>query len=161
MASQIPTSAEYIIVGGVLQVALSNHASARAIRICQSSSSKPSQLSRPSSESSHYRTPCLLRNTLFKPQLRFFYRPTAALEQPFMLCRYAAATKVLSGGSVINYGAWTRGPAAYFEHWAREVDDSRWSYEGLLPYFKKSEAAGKIAGSLAELLGFDGPIHTV
>ncbi|KIN05101.1 GMC oxidoreductase [Oidiodendron maius Zn] len=74
---------------------------------------------------------------------------------------YAAAAKTLAGGSAVNYGAWTRGPALDYEHWAQEVKDQSWSYEGMLPYFKRTETYTKHTGFQAEHHGFDGPIHAV
>ena len=59
----------------------------------------------------------------------------------------------------MNYGAWTRGHAADFDNWSNEVKDSRWSYSGLLPYFKRSEHWHDDEGDSAEH-GFSGPIHT-
>ncbi|KAI2467570.1 GMC oxidoreductase [Annulohypoxylon bovei var. microspora] len=47
--------------------------------------------------------------------------------------------RALGGGSVINGCAWFRGSKADFDSWAEIVNDRRWSYEGQLPYFKKTE----------------------
>lgn len=74
---------------------------------------------------------------------------------------YAAAGKVLSGGSAINYGTWTRGPAVDFNHWADEVKDANWSYESLLPYFKKTETCQNTAVLEPEQHGFAGPVHVI
>ncbi|OJJ77925.1 hypothetical protein ASPBRDRAFT_167240 [Aspergillus brasiliensis CBS 101740] len=52
---------------------------------------------------------------------------------------YNAAGKALGGGTAINYGTWTRGNAADYNLWATIVGDSSWSYDGLLPYFKRVE----------------------
>jgi choline dehydrogenase-like flavoprotein len=74
---------------------------------------------------------------------------------------YAPGGKILSGGSATNYGAWTRGPSVDYEHWAHEVNDPSWSYEGLLPYFKKSETVVNCIEPpvSVEQHGFNGPIH--
>ena len=72
--------------------------------------------------------------------------------------RYAAAGKALGGSSAINYGTWTRGPKADYDAWGELVGDSRWSYDGLLPYFKKTEH--HFGGSNKAQHGFDGPIAT-
>lgn len=53
---------------------------------------------------------------------------------------YSPAGKTLGGGSMLNYGGWARGDAKDYDEWARLVADPRWSYKGLLPYFKKSES---------------------
>jgi len=39
----------------------------------------------------------------------------------------------------VNYQTWTRGAAAEFDLWAEEVGDTRWSWKGMLPYFKRTE----------------------
>lgn len=43
--------------------------------------------------------------------------------------------------------------------WSKEVGDPRWSYSGLLPYFKKSEHWHDDKGDATQH-GFAGPIHT-
>ena len=59
----------------------------------------------------------------------------------------------------MNYGAWTRGHAADFDNWSHEVGDSRWSYDGLLPHFKRSEHWHDKEGDATQH-GFLGAIHT-
>ncbi|CZR63321.1 related to alcohol oxidase [Phialocephala subalpina] len=70
--------------------------------------------------------------------------------------------KVLGGCAAINYQAWTRGAAPDFDRWASEVGDKRWSWEGLLPYFKKTETfIPPKSGSQEnrpDIHGYDGPI---
>lgn len=44
---------------------------------------------------------------------------------------YNAAGNVLGGGSVLNYGTWTRGDASDYDDWFRVVKDTRWSDEGI------------------------------
>ncbi|KAI1443022.1 putative GMC oxidoreductase [Annulohypoxylon stygium] len=66
--------------------------------------------------------------------------------------------KTLGGGSVLNYGGWSRGDPPDYDAWARILGgDKRWSYEGLLPYFKRSEQFFDPKAS-AEHHGFEGPI---
>ncbi|KAL4860843.1 hypothetical protein BDV12DRAFT_208749 [Aspergillus spectabilis] len=65
--------------------------------------------------------------------------------------------KALGGGSVINFGGWSRGDAADYDQWANKVQDQRWSYKGLLPYFRKSESFFD-ANADPEQHGFDGPV---
>lgn len=65
----------------------------------------------------------------------------------------------MSGSSAVNYGAWTRGHAADFDRWSEAVGNPRWSYAGLIPYFKKSEHWHDDQGDAAQH-GFSGPIHT-
>ncbi|KAF2642484.1 FAD/NAD(P)-binding domain-containing protein [Massarina eburnea CBS 473.64] len=73
--------------------------------------------------------------------------------------RYNCAIKGLSGGTIINNGGWIRGDKLDYYEWAREVNDDRWSYDGLLLYFKQSEKHFDPNGD-PEQHGFDGPIVT-
>ncbi|TVY73182.1 Oxygen-dependent choline dehydrogenase [Lachnellula suecica] len=73
--------------------------------------------------------------------------------------RYNCAMKGLSGGTIINTGGWIRGDALDYDEWAREVNDERWSYNGLLPYFKRTEKHFDTDANPAQH-GFDGPIVT-
>ncbi|KAI3393496.1 hypothetical protein diail_4217 [Diaporthe ilicicola] len=66
------------------------------------------------------------------------------------------AGKGLGGGTLINSGGWTRGSAADYNEWAAFVGDTRWSYQGQLPYIKKTEQW--FDGSNPEQHGKDGPI---
>ncbi|KAI0542370.1 putative GMC oxidoreductase [Xylaria digitata] len=49
------------------------------------------------------------------------------------------AGKALGGGTVINLGGWVRGDKIDFDLWGELVDDPRWSYDGMLPFMRKSE----------------------
>ncbi|KAI1302746.1 putative GMC oxidoreductase [Xylaria venustula] len=49
------------------------------------------------------------------------------------------AGKALGGGTVINESGWVRGDKFDYDLWGQIVDDSRWSYDGLLPFMIKSE----------------------
>ncbi|KAL9081758.1 MAG: hypothetical protein Q9159_007066 [Coniocarpon cinnabarinum] len=69
------------------------------------------------------------------------------------------AGNVLSGSSAVNYGAWLRGHRADYDRWSAMVDDPRWSYEGLLPYFKQIETHFDESGDAA-VHGFKGPMPT-
>lgn len=64
--------------------------------------------------------------------------------------------RTLGGGSAVNYGGWTRGDRSGFDEWASLVGDERWSYDGLLPFFKRSETY-PIKG-LEKQHGYEGPI---
>lgn len=67
--------------------------------------------------------------------------------------------RLLGGSSAVNYANWTRCHSADYDAWAALVGDMRWSYAGLLKYFKKTEHHHDQSGS-PEVHGFDGPIHT-
>ncbi|EXJ82765.1 hypothetical protein A1O3_06580 [Capronia epimyces CBS 606.96] len=47
--------------------------------------------------------------------------------------------KALSGSGAINGSAWTRGPKVDYDYWAKLVGDDAWSYDKLLPFFRKTE----------------------
>jgi len=65
----------------------------------------------------------------------------------------------LSGGSIINTGGWIRGDALDHDEWGREVNDDRWGYKGMLPYFKRSQKHFNYYVD-PEHHGFDGPVTT-
>ncbi|KAF2170951.1 GMC oxidoreductase [Zasmidium cellare ATCC 36951] len=69
------------------------------------------------------------------------------------------AGNILSGSSAVNYGLWMRGQSKDYDHWAELTGDQRWSYEGLLPFFKRSETHWDPEGDRSQH-GFDGPIKT-
>ncbi|OTB17857.1 putative GMC oxidoreductase [Daldinia sp. EC12] len=71
---------------------------------------------------------------------------------------HLSAGKALGGGTVINFGGWLRGDAADYDEWAEVVGDKRWSYEGLKPWFVKSENFYDISADPQEH-GFDGPVY--
>lgn len=73
---------------------------------------------------------------------------------------YAFGGAVLSGSSAVNYGAWTRGHAADFDAWGALVNDKRWTYNGLLKYFRRTEHHHDPKGD-SQVMGFGGNIHTV
>jgi choline dehydrogenase-like flavoprotein len=68
-----------------------------------------------------------------------------------------SAGKTLGGGSVLNYGGWARGDASDYDAWARIVGDERWSYNGLLPYLRRSERFSKTEGN-PQQHGLGGPM---
>ncbi|EDY87339.1 alcohol dehydrogenase [gamma proteobacterium HTCC5015] len=63
--------------------------------------------------------------------------------------------KVLGGSSSINAMLYVRGHRWDYDHWAA-LGNSGWSYEEVLPYFKKSECNEAIQD---EYHGVDGPLH--
>ncbi|KAF2788845.1 GMC oxidoreductase [Melanomma pulvis-pyrius CBS 109.77] len=73
--------------------------------------------------------------------------------------KYNCAIKGLSGGTIINTGGWIRGDKADYDQWASDVKDRRWSYDGLLPYFKRCEKHFDPNGDPSQH-GFDGPVVT-
>lgn len=67
---------------------------------------------------------------------------------------YQPRGKVLGGSSAINAMAYIRGHASDYDHWA-DLGNRGWSYQDLLPYFKKSESNQTIHN---EWHGTDGPL---
>jgi choline dehydrogenase-like flavoprotein len=56
-------------------------------------------------------------------------------------------------------GGWTRGENKNYDTWSHLLSDPRWSYDNLLPYFRKIETHFDPHGDPA-VHGFDGPIKT-
>ena len=63
--------------------------------------------------------------------------------------------KVLGGSSSINGMVYIRGHASDYDHW-RQLGCRGWSYEDVLPYFKRSETSERGAD---EFHGGDGPLN--
>ena len=63
--------------------------------------------------------------------------------------------KVLGGSSAINAMVFIRGQARDFDDWAR-LGNSGWSYQDVLPYFKKLENSPH---GPSRSRGADGPLH--
>ncbi|GLK83956.1 GMC family oxidoreductase [Ancylobacter defluvii] len=63
--------------------------------------------------------------------------------------------RIVGGSSCLHAMAHVRGHAADFATWAEATGDTRWSYEGLLPGFRRSESFSKGASALH---GDDGPL---
>jgi choline dehydrogenase-like flavoprotein len=68
---------------------------------------------------------------------------------------YQPRGKGLGGSSAINAMIYTRGPRSDYDHWS-DLGNVGWSYDELLPYFKRSENNGRIHN---EFHGNDGPLH--
>ena len=62
--------------------------------------------------------------------------------------------KMLGGSSSINGMVFTRGQAEDYDHWA-QLGNKGWSFQDVLPYFKKME---NYDGGSDELRGRDGPL---
>lgn len=61
----------------------------------------------------------------------------------------------IGGSSLLHAMAHMRGCRADFEVWARETGDPRWSWDGLLPFFRGMEA---FSGGADAVHGTDGPL---
>ena len=63
--------------------------------------------------------------------------------------------KVIGGGSTVNAQVYTRGNPADYDAWANEDGCTGWSFQEILPYFKRTEGNELLAD---EYHGGDGPI---
>ncbi|KAG5350401.1 hypothetical protein C0989_011206 [Termitomyces sp. Mn162] len=80
--------------------------------------------------------------------------------------------KILGGSSALNFLAWTRAPKDEYDAWNSFGPSAGWTWQGLLPFFKKSASVflpqmNPFAGSDdsaegfdPEYVGFNGPINT-
>lgn len=68
---------------------------------------------------------------------------------------YQPRGRGLGGSSAINAMVYTRGHRSDYDHWAA-LGNAGWSYEELLPYFKRSESNASIRDGYH---GSDGPLH--
>jgi len=77
--------------------------------------------------------------------------------QPAMNGRrmYWPRGRVLGGSSSINAMVYTRGQAADYDRW-RQLGNAGWSYQDVLPFFKKAERNERIAD---DFHGRDGPLN--
>ncbi|KAF2802516.1 putative glucose dehydrogenase [Mytilinidion resinicola] len=69
------------------------------------------------------------------------------------------AGRTVSGSSAVNIGVWTRASRTDYEVIAEKAGHARFTFEGLLPYFKRTERFWDTTAS-RKYHGFDGPIHT-
>ncbi|KAL9105597.1 MAG: hypothetical protein Q9227_009255 [Pyrenula ochraceoflavens] len=69
------------------------------------------------------------------------------------------AGKALGGGSVINACGWLRGDKTDYDAWGATMNDHKWSYDGFLPYFRKTEHHHNPKAD-PKIHGFDGPVIT-
>uniref|UniRef100_A0A1B6JVY6 Glucose-methanol-choline oxidoreductase N-terminal domain-containing protein n=1 Tax=Homalodisca liturata TaxID=320908 RepID=A0A1B6JVY6_9HEMI len=80
-------------------------------------------------------------NSLQTPELDWMYKtypsPYNCLGMVNKSCKWARG-KVLGGSSTINYMMYVRGNHRDYDNWAENGNDG-WSYQDILPYFKKSE----------------------
>ncbi|XP_016952059.1 glucose dehydrogenase [FAD, quinone] [Drosophila biarmipes] len=65
--------------------------------------------------------------------------------------------KVMGGSSVLNYMMYTRGNRRDYDRWAR-LGNPGWSYEELLPYFRKYEGSS-VPDAEERLVGRQGPVR--
>lgn len=92
----------------------------------------------------------ILRHRLY--DWGYFTEPEAGLNNRRIEC---ARGKVLGGSTSINGMAYSRGMQQDYDHWANDLGLKGWSYQEVLPYFKRSESW---EGGTDEFRGMDGPL---
>ena len=63
--------------------------------------------------------------------------------------------RLLGGSSSVNAMVYMRGQPADYDHW-RQLGNAGWSYDDVLPYFKKAERNERLHDSFH---GADGPLN--
>lgn len=123
---------DFIIVGGgsagcVLANRLSENANHQVLLI----------ESGPADGGIYTKIPLGYGKTFYKSSINWMYEtePIPTLNQRK---NYWPRGRVLGGSSAINAMVYIRGHQSDFDSWASDVDSS-WSYQNVLPYFKKSE----------------------
>ncbi len=91
--------------------------------------------------------------SIYNPRLGWGYEtePNPALNNRKIPCPRG---RVLGGCSSINGLAWVRGNRADYDHW-RQLGNAGWSYDDLLPYFRRCES---FEGGDDAVRGRDGPV---
>jgi choline dehydrogenase-like flavoprotein len=151
---EVPTTADYIVVGGgltgcALATRLSELHNDPSLSILLLEAGRDPR-SNPNTTSP------MAGFALQGSELDWSY-PTAAIPTTANRVLTLAAGKTLGGGSVLNYGGWARGDASDYDAWAQIVDDERWSYNGLLPYMRRSERFSPTEAD-PQQHGLDGPM---
>jgi choline dehydrogenase len=139
---------DYIIVGsGSAGSVLANRLSARP-------EIKVLLLEAGGSDDSFYvRMPAGIAN-LSGPRFNWGYEtaPQAAMKGRRM---YWPRGRLVGGSSLVNAMVYMRGQPADYDHW-RQLGNAGWSYDDVLPYFKKAERNERLHDSFH---GADGPLN--
>ena len=142
------TGYDYIIVGsGSAGSVLANRLSARP-------EIKVLLLEAGGSDKSFYvRMPAGIAN-LSGPRFNWGYEtaPQAAMKGRRM---YWPRGRLIGGSSSVNAMVYKRGQSADYDHW-RQLGNAGWSYDDVLPYFKKAECNKRLHDSFH---GADGPLN--
>ncbi|XP_072931588.1 ecdysone oxidase-like [Epargyreus clarus] len=80
----------------------------------------------------------------YLPRTRYDWNYTTENDNYGFQCHHAKTANltsghVLGGGSSVNYMLYVRGCPDDFTSWAAAANDTTWDYDGVLPYFIKSE----------------------
>ncbi len=128
---QAPTGADYIVVGAgsagcVLAARLSEDPTTRVLLLEAGQADKKQEIRIPAAFSK-------LFHTSF--DWDYYTVPQRHLDDRVL---FWPRGKVLGGTSSLNAMMWVRGVAADYDDWAKQGNQG-WSYEEVLPYFKKAE----------------------
>jgi choline dehydrogenase-like flavoprotein len=142
------TGYDYIIIGsGSAGSVLANRLSARpeiTVLLLEAGGSD---------NSLYVRMPAGIAN-LSGPRYNWGYEtaPQAAMKGRRM---YWPRGRLLGGSSSVNAMVYMRGQAADYDHW-RQLGNAGWSYDDVLPYFKKAERNERVRDRFH---GADGPLN--
>ncbi|XP_018322888.1 glucose dehydrogenase [FAD, quinone]-like [Agrilus planipennis] len=105
--------------------------------------------------------PSFAYNLLGNTETTLFYltepQTRACFENANNQCNYVRG-KILGGCGVVNGMTYMRGVPRDYDHWA-ELGNTGWSYEDVLPYFRKSEDNGNVGVYTSEEYhGVGGPL---
>jgi choline dehydrogenase len=91
---------------------------------------------------------------LDKPRFGWQYETAP---QPAMngRCMYQPRGRLLGGSSSVNAMVYVRGQAADYDHW-RQLGNAGWSYDDVLPFFKRAERNERLTDAFH---GGDGPLN--
>jgi len=104
------------------------------------------------------RWPFVTCPNLQNSEIDWAYRTTVQPETDGRVSHWPRG-KCLGGSSSINYMMYVRGDPRNYDDWAHRQGCTGWTYEDVLPFFKKSETLlGASSGEL-EYHGADGPLH--
>jgi choline dehydrogenase len=106
-----------------------------------------------SNDSFYVRMPAGIAN-LSGPRFNWGYEtaPQAAMKGRRM---YWPRGRLIGGSSSVNAMVYMRGQPADYDHW-RQLGNAGWSYDDVLPYFKKAERNERLHDSFH---GADGPLN--
>ncbi|XP_018334916.1 glucose dehydrogenase [FAD, quinone]-like [Agrilus planipennis] len=97
-----------------------------------------------------------LKNSEYNWGFRTVPQKVACRDQPGFRCDYPRG-KIYGGSTGINGLANIRGNWRDYDKWAA-MGNKGWSFDDVLPYFKKYENASSLVGIDAEYHGFSGPV---